>query len=307
VIATRERTAALWVSDDVVALAGERPRAGRVTARFDTALHAEVGGFVVAVLPPAAPRMPNGVSVDADALGDGSPAVGDPALLTRDGLRAGALTIGWDAESSERFDARVPRWTAEERRGLATRAEAILGAAPGGARVRLLAEALAHAGGFGAHEIYARAALESLLAAVRSGDPRDAARAGRELVGRGPGLTPAGDDVLAAAALTVAAAAYGWPRGRHAWLAALLPSDLRRRTTRVSATLLELAVRGRGFGPARALLDPRRHGDGALRDELAALARLGHTSGAAYAATIGAVALVLAPDENDTNHDKENR
>jgi hypothetical protein len=119
-------------------------------------------------------------------------------------------------------------------------------------------------------------------------------------------LTPAGDDVLAATALTLAAAGPAGA-GRRAWLAALVPPDLRRLTTSVSATLLELAVRGRGIGPARALLDPRPQPERRLRRELAALRRLGHTSGAVYAATIGAVALVLAPDENHTNHDKENR
>lgn len=296
------------MSAEVLALAGARPRAGRVTARFESALHADVGDFVVAVLPLGAPLMPNGVSVAGALAGASAPEIGDAVQLTPWGLDAGRLAIRWDAERPQCWDARVPHWSAEQRRGLRERARAILGTTLDGAPAIRLAESLARAGGFAADDMEARAALESLLAAVRSGDPCDAARAGRELTGRGSGLTPAGDDVLAATALTVAAAAPASPRVRwRAWLAALVPPDLRRRTTPVSATLLELAVRGCGIGPARELLDPRRDHHGQLRRELAALRRLGHTSGAAYAATIGAVALVLAPAENHTNHDKENR
>jgi hypothetical protein len=297
---------ARWVSKEVLALAAAGPRAGRVSAHFESTVHLDVGGFVVAVLPPGALRMPNGVSVAGALAGAGAPKVGDQVLLTCSGVSAGRLEILWDGERSQRWDARVARWSADQRRGLRERAAAILGTAVDGAPERRLAESLARAGGFAADDAGARTALESLLAAVRSGDPRHAARAGRELAGRGPGLTPAGDDVLAATALTVAAAGPAGA-GRRAWLAALVPPDLRRLTTSVSATLLELAVRGCGIGPARALLDPRRPGERRLRRELAALRRLGHTSGAVYAATIGAVALVLAPDEKHTNHGKENR
>jgi hypothetical protein len=308
---------ARWVSEEVLALASDGPRTGRVSARFESTLHLDVGGFVVAVLPPGAPRMPNGVSVAGALAGPRAPKVGDRVLLTRRGVTAGPVEILWDSDRSGRWDARVARWSDEQRRGLHERAVAILGAAAatrdsaGGQghadvddRARRDAESLARAGGFVSDDVGARAALESLLAAVRSGDPRHAARAGCELAGRGSGLTPAGDDVLAATALTVTAAGPDGAR-RQAWLAALVPADLRRLTTSVSATLLELAVRGRGIGPARALLDPRRPHDRRLHRELAVLRGLGHTSGAVYAATIGVVALVLAPEANHTNHNKE--
>jgi hypothetical protein len=301
----RARIPARWVSRDVVALATDGPRTGRVSARFESTLHLDVGGFVVAVLPPGAPRMPNGVSVAGALAGRRAPQVGDRVLLTRGGLSAGPVEILWDGDRSGRWDARVTRWSAEQRRGLRERAAAILGDADAGDRADTRDVALARAGGFASDDGEARAALESLLAAVRSGDPRDAARAGRALAGRGSGLTPAGDDVLAATALTVAAAGPAGA-GRRTWLAALAPPDLRRVTTSVSATLLELAVCGSAIGPARALLDPRRPHDRRLRRELAALRGLGHTSGAIYAATIGVVALVLAPDETHMNHDKEN-
>jgi len=99
---------------------------------------------------------------------------------------------------------------------------------------------------------------------------RDLAAIGAELIGRGPGLTPEGDDVVAGMAGVLAAA------GRHDDVAAVLGADLRRRTTALSATLLELAAQGMGPEPLQAVLAGR---PGAL-DRLLAM---GHTSGRAYA------------------------
>lgn len=99
---------------------------------------------------------------------------------------------------------------------------------------------------------------------------RDLEALGAELIGRGPGLTPEGDDVVAGMAGVLAAAQ------RHDDVAALLGADLRRRTTALSATLLELAAQGLGPEPLQAVLAGR---PGAL-DRLLAM---GHTSGRAYA------------------------
>jgi len=93
---------------------------------------------------------------------------------------------------------------------------------------------------------------------------------GSELIGRGPGLTPEGDDVVAGMAAVLASAS------RHDEVAALLGRDLRRRTTSLSATLLELAARGMGPEPRQAVL---AGGASALPRLLA----LGHTSGRAIA------------------------
>jgi hypothetical protein len=114
-----------------------------------------------------------------------------------------------------------------------------------------------------------------LVRAVRSGDPARAAAAGVALVGRGPGLTPEGDDLVAGAAAVLAA------RGCYAFAAALVGTDLRRRTTRLSATLLELAAAGLGPEPLQALLA----GEPAALERLV---RLGHSTGRAYA--LGAAA-----------------
>ena len=113
-----------------------------------------------------------------------------------------------------------------------------------------------------------------------TGDPE---QIGARLIGRGPGLTPEGDDAVAGLA-AVTAARDG------AWAAALLGRDLRRRTTALSATLLELAARGMGPEALQALVAGRL---GALDR----LVRMGHTSGRAYArgAAVGLMGYGAAP------------
>jgi uncharacterized protein DUF2877 len=103
-----------------------------------------------------------------------------------------------------------------------------------------------------------------------SDDDRPLESIGAELIGRGPGQTPEGDDFVAGMAGVLAAA------GRHADAIALLGTDLRRRTTALSATLLELAARAFGPEPLQAVLAGRA-------DALPRLLTLGHTSGRAYA------------------------
>ena len=101
-------------------------------------------------------------------------------------------------------------------------------------------------------------------------DERSLETIGAELIGRGPGLTPEGDDFVAGMAGVLAAA------GRHGDVAALLGADLRRRTTALSTTLLELSAQAMGPEPLQAVLA----GDAGALERLFGL---GHTSGRAYA------------------------
>ena len=114
--------------------------------------------------------------------------------------------------------------------------------------------------------------LERLLS---TGDARPAVEA---LVGLGPGLTPAGDDVLAG--LLVALAATGAQVCRRRLAAAVL--GLRHRTTTVSAALLGHAADGRAIPElARYVVDVARGGvDPKVVQDLV---RVGGTSGAALA------------------------
>jgi Protein of unknown function (DUF2877) len=112
--------------------------------------------------------------------------------------------------------------------------------------------------------------LAALARAVERRDPELAAAAGAALIGRGPGLTPEGDDLVAGAAAVLAAARAG------DLVAALIGAELRARTTSLSATLLELAARGMAPEPLQALLA----GEPGALDRLL---RLGHSTGRAYA------------------------
>ncbi len=120
---------------------------------------------------------------------------------------------------------------------------------------------------------------DDLVEAVRTRDPDRARVAGARLIGRGGGLTPEGDDLVAGVAAVVAS--LDWPEAlREAWLGALVGADLRSRTTALSATLLELAVAGMGPEPLQALLA----GDAGA---LARLEALGHSTGRAIARGAG--------------------
>jgi hypothetical protein len=101
-------------------------------------------------------------------------------------------------------------------------------------------------------------------------DDRSLEAIGAEMIGRGPGLTPEGDDFVAGLAGVLAAA------GRHDAVTALIGTDLRRRTTALSATLIELAAQAMGPQPLQAALT-------GSADALTELLALGHTSGRAYA------------------------
>ena len=139
------------------------------------------------------------------------------------------------------------------------------------------------------------AGLVLLLRAVGERDPVPAAAGARELLGRGPGLTPEGDDVVAGVAGTVAvlgpATGLDGPE-REALLAALAPVP--GRTTALSATLLGLAAARRLAEPAGRLLDLGPAGETGWPGALSRLERLGHGSGRAYAAGIAATTSLLA-------------
>jgi Protein of unknown function (DUF2877) len=100
------------------------------------------------------------------------------------------------------------------------------------------------------------------------------------LLGRGPGLTPAGDDVLAGFLLGARAFGLDAPRVRAA-IAAMAPA----RTTALSAALLWHAARGECVDEVAAVVaDPSSRAVGRLL-------RIGHTSGAALATGLATAAL----------------
>lgn len=168
------------------------PREGRAIGHG----YVRFGDDVLAVTPPGAPRMPNGIEADLILTHGEEVTVGGGELRTaKAAIQGGPL---WDPRPHARF-------------AVALRP-----------RPRLELDALA---------------------------------------GRGPGLTPLGDDILVG--YLAAAALAGEDVTLFAERAA-------RRTTALSSTLLRLAARGHLPEPAHALLE---------RGEIAPLLRFGATSG----------------------------
>jgi hypothetical protein len=115
----------------------------------------------------------------------------------------------------------------------------------------------------------------SALAGRPLPDPTDLVGAVTALSGLGPGLTPAGDDVLAG--LLLVARALGGPAAEPSLLAAARSA----RTGDVALALVHWAARGQCVEPAHRLLVAAAAGDApGAAAAVAALARLGHTSGA---------------------------
>jgi hypothetical protein len=256
------------------------------------AAHIELGDFVVAVTPRGAPLLPNGIAITARR-GRPHPA-GATVRLSPGRIQAGAEFVTWAVPpaAAEVWDPAIPQADGAIAR-VAERGAAILEALgiPAVRQPAALAEAVAPTG-----DTAGRCGAALLLRAVHRRDPALAALAAEQLTGRGPGLTPQGDDLLAGTACAVAClgGAAGWDEAqRGAWLNALVLADRRRRTTPLSVTLLELAVTGRAMEPVHGVL---RFGDGAeaaWRGALDRLCGVGHTSGIAYATAIGASALLL--------------
>ena len=130
--------------------------------------------------------------------------------------------------------------------------------------------------------------LEPLWDGV-SGDLRrgDLAAVARRLEGRGAGLTPSGDDVLAGILLVSAMD----PSCRGA-LARLARSA---RTTALSRAYLRWAAAGQSIQPAHALLDAAASGDhGGMDTAARSLAAVGATSGRALVAGVALAATELS-------------
>lgn len=130
--------------------------------------------------------------------------------------------------------------------------------------------------------------LAPVRAAVASADPVNPVRA---LVGRGGGLTPAGDDALAGALLLLVAT-------RSPSMAGVAAAVRQRRTatTAVSAALLEAATTGHAAPQVVALVDAVVAGGPIeVAHALPAVVAIGHTSGRDLVAGLAATLDVLAP------------
>ena len=114
------------------------------------------------------------------------------------------------------------------------------------------------------------------------------------LLGRGPGLTPSGDDVLAG--YLVGATAYGSTDQAADDVRRLVESQAAQCTTTLSAALLRHAAAGETIPQVSGLLDALGGSEGrhSLDRALADLYAVGHTSGAALASGVVAAARMAA-------------
>jgi hypothetical protein len=276
---------------------------GTVLGVGATAAWVDLGGFVLAVTARAVPLLPNAVALTAGAGALGRATPGAAAGCSPGQVDLGGVAVTWDPADPPGWDPTVPApKEGPVAVGVGRRGAAVLAALgvrtvrdPGG----LVAE-LAGVGLATATEVGGAAGLELLLRAVLERDLELAGEAAQRLLGRGPGLTPEGDDLLAAAVATLRTlgpAAGVADASLAGLLAALVPdraAGMAGKTTALAATLLELAARGQVAEPAGRLLDLGPGGELAWPGALRRLERLGHGSGRAYALGIGAAAWLLA-------------
>ncbi|HEV8372232.1 MAG TPA: DUF2877 domain-containing protein [Actinomycetota bacterium] len=272
---------------------------GRVLGAGATAAWVDLGGFVLTIITREVPLLPNAVALTGGAGALAGQVAGGAARCVPGRVDLPGVSVTWDPADPPAWDPTVPSPTAGGA-AVGRRGDAVLAAlgVEAVADPAAVVRGLAGAGLASAAEAGGAGALELLLRGVLERDPGPAGLAAERLLGRGPGLTPEGDDLLAAVAATVAVLgpAAGLDAARRAaLLAALVPADrLAGRTTSLAATLLELAARGQVAEPAGRLLDLGPAGERAWPAGLRRLQRLGHGSGRAYAAGIGAAASLLA-------------
>jgi hypothetical protein len=238
-------------STAIAAVLAGPPRPARVLGASSTAVYLVVQGVdaapeVVAIVAERAVHLPLGVAVPGQA-----PPVRDP----------GAVLVGGGAIALGRWSLVPARWV-DPRPHLPGR--------PLGPRLEEVEDLLAvpaETAGVAAHPAIV------VADGLRAGDPGPALA----LLGQGPGLTPAGDDVVAGAAAALAVLERLDAAAADAVVAAA-----RVATTVLSAALLRCAVRGEVVPQAAELLRALC-GHASPAAALDRLLGVGHTTGAALA------------------------
>lgn len=224
---------------------------------FETAVNLLIGGELWTLLEASRPDAPLGIRLEFRMAGLGLEP-GDRVTVRAGYLRVGDWTI--DCRCAGRWS--PCRW-GEPVSGLAAR----LALVEGVARPRALSESADMAG--------------AVMAALRGTDA-EIGNVVRTVVGRGPGLTPAGDDVLVGVFALLTSGAAGEVGAIAAARLASAVEPLLHTTTEISGHLLRQAARGL---PGRALHDlGQALGEGASHERTStALQRVlatGATSGA---------------------------
>jgi uncharacterized protein DUF2877 len=291
--------AAYIVATPVLEWASAGERTGSVLTITRNVTYLTFSGIVVALAFSDASLMPNEVSLRVDrgrrVRGFGSllrPR--DQARLHPDGIDVGRLRVRWP-QPTARWEPHVKAGTWSRDR-VRARGESVLRhlGIDAMASPAELAEAMARAGIVLARDELGRSAVESFFGSLGRRDTEGASRAAAGMLGLGSGLTPEGDDILAAATVTIVALgpSVGIERRTIERLVEALTPDPVGRTTELSGTLLALAAAGRALEPVGRLLDlDDDRGSAAAIDRLS---KVGHTTGRMYLTGIGAAAVALA-------------
>jgi len=248
------------------ALLSGPPRSARVRGISGPACYLDVGGDIIVVEGAGGAGLPNAVRVAHPAQPPLQLAVDDDVVVGR-----GALTV-------DGRELPVHRWWDPHVRIGSSR----LDAAAVAVAVATLRSAATPTG---AGDRTGRPDAGDLARALQQRDAASLAGAARALLGRGPGLTPAGDDVLAGALATLRVLGPSRPPagatrvGMMAdTLGAAVVAAARERTTALSAQLLAYADVGAVALPVGDVLRAVA-GRGELVAAAVRLARVGHTSG----------------------------
>jgi hypothetical protein len=253
------------------------PARGRAISRGTGAIYVDFNGFVVAVTAHPVPALPNSISLRERELPH--TLAGAVSHLSRDEIVVGDAVV--DLLHGPDWDPAVERNTGRSVPQVEGRARAV-------------AEAILPAPTLPEAWVLMKALSEPHCGSVGT--------AARNLLGRGGGLTPEGDDVIVGAIAAVLA--FGGPAGvspqqQGDLLAAMGPPFLRRRTTSLSATLIELAVDGRVAEPLQSVLDLATS-EVKWRRAASQLRTLGHSTGRAWCWGAASAAISLLGRGADT-------
>jgi Protein of unknown function (DUF2877) len=276
------------------------PRSGRVVACGRYAAYLSLSGrgdVALAVCTSDAVRVPFGIHL-------GVPAARSP--LAR--LRAGdPVTVANKVVSAGTLEVTVARWwAARPAVGRVTDSDL----ASWAAALQSAREEHGRAPGLGDQDAEA---LRFAGALASRGAPQ-AVAATRRLIGRGPGSTPSGDDLVGSALAAMRVLAPSHPAAAALWaacgkaLAAAVTARPEASTTAVSAALLRYAARGEPIGEVADVLRcaaGARGGQDAARAAALRLLAIGHSSGADCLQGLAAVAAALQAADNGRNRRAE--
>jgi hypothetical protein len=236
------------------------PRPADLIAAFPTAAYLRVGpGRIIAVLTHDAVRLPCGLVLAATSAERPLDGLSGPAMTGGGRVRIGRLTVAVTRVVS----AAAPLLLVPDPAAVAS---------AGGTLERL---------GFDEHG----SGLAERLAA-HGRDRGTVPGLVRQLLGSGSGLTPSGDDVLAG--FLVGGRSFGVPADE---LRAAVLAGAPGATTDLSATLLWHAARGESIPPVDSLLRALAADPACVDESLAAVLRVGHSSGVALATGVHAAAM----------------